>query len=76
MNNHLPQTAAAQKANRYFLKEEQKKVEAAAWAQYHTSQAAVLEKTARLKALRLARDATLPTIVKPKRKTTPRSASK
>jgi hypothetical protein len=77
MNDIHRQSAEVQKANRYFRKEEQKKAEAAAWAEHHTSQAAVLEKTARLKALRLARDAALPTvIVKPKRKTAPRSASK
>jgi hypothetical protein len=59
MNNIQPQSAEAQKANRYFRKEEQKKAEAVVWAEHHASQAAVLEKTARLKALRLARDAAL-----------------
>ncbi|ALK09608.1 transcriptional regulator [Blastochloris viridis] len=80
MNDNQPQTAAAQKADRHFRKEMHEKAGAAAWAEYQAGQTAILEKTARLKELRLAKEATLPKatpkVAKPKKKTVTRASSK
>jgi hypothetical protein len=80
MNDNHPQTAAAQKADRHFRKEMHDKAGAAAWAEYNAGQIAIREKTARLKELRLAKEASAPKAtpkpVKPKKKTTSRASSK
>lgn len=60
MNDNDPQAVAARRADRHFRKEMHDKAGAAAWAEYQASQTAIREKTARLKELRLAREASLP----------------
>ncbi|KAA5598158.1 hypothetical protein [Blastochloris sulfoviridis] len=79
MNDSHPQSAATRKANRHFRKEAAEKDGVAALAEYRADQAAVLEKTARLREQRLARDATLPKATpkaaKAKRKTVSRALS-
>jgi hypothetical protein len=76
MNDSHPQSPAAQRADRHFRKEQHEKAGAAAWAEYHARQAAVREKTSRLKELRLANEASLakvaPKTAKPKRKSATR----
>ena len=69
MNDNDPQTVAARRADRHFRKEAHDKAGAAAWAEYQANQTAIREKTARLKELRLAREAALP-----KPKPTPKPA--
>jgi hypothetical protein len=80
MNNTHQQTAAAQKADRHFQKEMRDNAGVAAWSEYQASQNAIREKTARLKELRLARDAALPKAPakpnRPKRKSSSRASSK
>ena len=79
MNDNHPQSPAAQRADRHFRKEMHEKAGAAAWAEYHAREAAVREKTARLKELRLAKEASLAKLAKvatktakPKKKSTAR----
>ncbi|NJO53987.1 MAG: hypothetical protein HC829_03335 [Bacteroidales bacterium] len=60
MNDSHPQSAAARKASRHFRKEMSERDGLAAWVEYRADQAAVLEKTARLRELRLAQEASLP----------------
>lgn len=60
MNDEQPQSAAVRKANRHFRKEMEEREGAAARAEYYAGQAAIREKTVRLKELRLAREASLP----------------
>jgi hypothetical protein len=73
MNDSHPQSAAARKANRHFRKEASEREGVAAWAEYRADQTALLEKTAKLRELRLARDAALP---KPAPKAAPKAKRK
>ena len=76
MNDNHQQSVAAQKADRHFRKEMRDNEGVAAWSEYQASQTAIREKTARLKELRLARDAALPkATVKPK-KAKPKASSR
>ena len=57
MNNEEQQSAAVRKANLHFRKETQLREGAAAWSEYNAQEAAMRQKTARLREQRLARDA-------------------
>ena len=80
MSDNPPQSPAAQRADRLFRKEMHEKAGAAAWAEYNAGQVAIREKTARLKELRLAKEASLPKAApkaaKPKKKSPARALSK
>ena len=62
------------RAEALFKKEERRRDGQEAMAEYQTSGGAVREKTARLRALRLARDAAMKTTPKPAASTKKRSA--
>jgi hypothetical protein len=51
------QDAAARRANQLFRKEEKEREGQTAWKEYTAQQQATLDKTARLRALRLAKEA-------------------
>jgi hypothetical protein len=76
MNDNHQQTVAAQKADRHFRKEMREKEGVAAWSEYQAGQTAIREKTARLKELRLARDAALPKAPAKPNKAKPKSSSR
>jgi hypothetical protein len=79
MNDNHPQSPAAQRADRHFRKEMHEKAGATAWAEYQAKQVAVREKTARLKELRLAKEASAPAAApaaKPKKRPASRSPAK
>jgi hypothetical protein len=59
------------RAEASFKKEERAREGAKAWTQYQAEANATLEKTARLRALRLARDAAAPTDAAPKTRAKP-----
>ena len=80
MSDDPPHNEAGKRAERQFRKETLEKAGAAAWTEYQANQAAIRDKTARLKELRLAREASAPKVVrkvaKPKRKLVSRSSSR
>lgn len=80
MSDDPPRNEAGRRAERQFRKETLEKAGAAAWTEYHANQAAIRDKTARLKELRLAQEASSPKAVrkaaKPKRKPVSRASSR
>jgi len=62
------ESAAVRNANKHFRKEEQARQGAAAWKEYVEQEDATRLKTARLRALRLARDAAAASAAVPVRK--------
>jgi hypothetical protein len=59
------QNLAAQKAHRLFRQETQKREGELAWKEYTAQEEATRKQTAKLKALRLARDAAAPPVAPP-----------
>jgi len=69
------ESAAVRNANKHFRKEEQARQGAAAWKEYVEQEDATRLKTARLRALRLARDAAAASATVPVRKQGVRTSS-
>jgi hypothetical protein len=69
------ESAAVRNANKLFRKEEQAKQGAAAWKEYIEQEDATRLKTARLRALRLARDAAAASAKSPARKQSVKTTS-
>jgi hypothetical protein len=70
------ESAAARNANKLFRKEEQARQGAAAWKEYVEQEDATRLKTARLRALRLARDAAAASTASPVPKQVGKTSSK
>jgi hypothetical protein len=69
------ESAAVRNANKLFRKEEQARQGAAAWKEYVEQEDATRLKTARLRALRLARDAAAASATVPARKPSVKAGS-